>query len=60
VDEYQVSDSSSEGTAMMDNNPMNYRRSPGDSFMAFLAFIGLFTLIGFGIFIGLLLAPYVG
>ena len=45
---------------MMDNNPMNYRRSPGDSFMAFLAFIGLFTLIGFGIFIGLLLAPYVG
>jgi len=45
---------------MMDNNPMNYRRSPGEAFMSFLATIGLLTLVAIGIFIGLLLAPYLG
>ena len=43
----------------MDNNPMNYRRTPGEAVMSFLATIGLLTLVVIGIFIGLFLASYV-
>jgi hypothetical protein len=41
---------------MMDNN---FRRSPGDTFVSFLAGIGVFTLVAVGVVLGLILAPYV-
>jgi hypothetical protein len=40
------------------NNGQNFRRSPGDSVMMFLASIGVVTLVVFGIFVGLLISLY--